>query len=711
MVTFADTVNGAPVWRHDSKSTFSFCRFIPMGSLNFLGYAVCSLAYLVVAVLAATAPQRSEVYRYFVMALLGQTIWSAILLLDLFLPSPKLFVGAELIRVSGWFFFLTEIFPRSELSPHPWLGRFDPKRKVQGALIVLVILCVFMIAFDETAGPTPARGTATLAGLLLSVTGLLLTEQVYSNVPKEHRWGLKFMCLAIVALFGYDLFFYADVMVGGEPSPHLAEARGYINTLVAPILLLSVARSSSWTRHLTFSRQVAFHSATFVVVAIYLLGVSMMSYYARYWGGSRGVLIQIVLLFAAVLFLALVSLSVTFRARLRVLLNKHFFSSIYDYREEWLTFTSSLSAGNDLKDVPRRVVLAICDLVDSPAGGLWVVGEDHTYNRLAEANMATLVGRVSSAAPMISFLQKTGWIIDLDEYRKNQDTYPLLVLPEWIKQDRQAWLVVPLLQQEGLLGFLVLARAKSTQPLNWEMTDLLKTVGKQASSYIALRNAYQQLNIAREFEAFNRMSAYVVHDLKNIVSQLSLVSANAFQFRGNPEFQDDMIETVSHSVTKMTRLLEQLKRGMEDMQSIETLSITNLVRQVVQQKQKHYKGKVNLAAQREMMIRGHADRLERVIGHIIQNAMEASQQLSPINVTLDQENNLAMVTIQDFGIGMDEQFMRSGLFKPFNSTKLDGMGVGAYESKEYVQLLGGRIEVESAHGQGSCFRIYLPVLA
>jgi len=204
------------------------------------------------------------------------------------------------------------------------------------------------------------------------------------------------------------------------------------------------------------------------------------------------------------------------------------------------------------------------------------------------------------------------------------------------------------------------------------------------------------------------MSAFVVHDLKNLVSQHSLLLSNADKHKHKPEFQEDMIETIAQSVEKMKRLLLQLRGGFT-LEPLAPVALEELVQQVVAARSGLKPAPRLEAGDGAASVLAHRARLERVIGHLIQNAIEATPPEGDVVVRLSRHDGSAVVMIADTGCGMSEQFMRNRLFKPFESTKSTGMGIGTYEAQEYVRELGGRIEVETRETQGTLFRVVLPL--
>ena len=220
--------------------------------------------------------------------------------------------------------------------------------------------------------------------------------------------------------------------------------------------------------------------------------------------------------------------------------------------------------------------------------------------------------------------------------------------------------------------------------------------------------ATEALLEARKFDAFNKMSAFVVHDLKNIVTQLSLMLRNAERHRDNPEFQQDMLMTVEHSVERMRQLMMQLREGATPPGTACGVELTDVINRIRQSKMKQGRT-VDMTISERLATRGHAERLERVISHLVQNALDATDEDGRVWVSLKRRGDRAIVEVGDTGQGMTEEFVRDRLFKPFQSTKQAGMGIGAYESAQYIREMGGELQVVSQEGRGTLVTMILPL--
>jgi putative PEP-CTERM system histidine kinase len=540
---------------------------------------------------------------------------------------------------------------------------------------------------------------------------MLLVEQVYRNKTIEERWAIKFACLGIGGMFAYDFYVYTNMMLFRELNPELWNARGVINALTLPLLAVSIARSKSWSTSFVVSRRVMFHSAALFGSAVYLLAMGSAGYYLRFFGGQWGTVMQAGFLFGAICLLLVILFSGTFRSWLKVSINKHFFTYNYDYREEWMRFTRILSErGPNLGD---RTIQAMAALVESPGGTLWLRSDAGRYETRARWHAPASDMVEPDNSPFCRFLESTQWVVDLDEFAARPDKYEGLAVPAWLLDYPRRWLVVPLILHQKLFGFLVLQRARSPLKLNWEITDLLEIAGSQAAGHLAQEDAANALMVARQFESFNRMSTFVVHDLKNLVAQLSLMNANAEKHKDNPEFQRDMLETLNHSVQKMKLLLQKLSRS-ENAEKPLPLAVEQVVRQAVALKSAFEPRPQLVVEVPGLTVMADRERLERVVGHLIQNAIEATPRDGHVMIRLGHravsgQPEAVEIEITDTGEGMSEEFVRERLFKPFDSTKSAGMGIGVFESREYITELGGVLEVTSQPALGTTFKVVLPL--
>ncbi|MDR3088078.1 MAG: PEP-CTERM system histidine kinase PrsK [Azoarcus sp.] len=551
----------------------------------------------------------------------------------------------------------------------------------------------------------------SLSGAIL---GLVLIEQLYRSISQDVRWLLKPICMGLGAVYIFELYLFADAFLFGHPSPVIWIVRGPAHALVVPLLAISAARNPSWSLRISLSHSAVFHTAALGLCGGYLIAVAVIGWYVRKYNDEWGQALQLILLFAALVLLTVFMSSPAQRAKLRVFLNKHLFLYRYDYRIEWLRFTRSLSTANGQIDLAQAVISALANLVESPAGVLWLrtgVGRTGDYAVYARFNHSAPDVSEPADSALLNFMLTQEWIINLEEYRRNPSSYSGLIFPDWLaKYFPDAWLLIPLIGGTGVIGFVLLSAPRTRFEVNWEVRDLLKTAQHQAASDLERMLVIEDLLEARKFESFTRMSAFVVHDLKNLVAQLSLMLRNAERHKDNPEFQADMLETVAHVEAKMRRLMAQLqeKRSIDPARAINLAQALEKVRFAKRDARPVVQLDISPEAH-AFMVLAHSERLERVIGHIVQNAVEATSENGSVNVTLVRVGKeRARIVVEDTGCGMSQNFIRAHLSRPFETTKTGGMGIGVFETRQYIRELGGEVLYESTEGVGTRVVIELP---
>jgi putative PEP-CTERM system histidine kinase len=595
------------------------------------------------------------------------------------------------------------------------LGQGEGRRRSPTLLLLsaLALCALAVLLLSRGLGPDAASSLLAaipLASLALPVVGMLMVEQLYRGSAEASRWHLKPLCLALAIVFVYDIFIHSGVLLFGRFDPDALAARSAVHAMAVPLLYIASHRQADWRNPFQLSRDAAFHTATLVLVGCYLLFISATGYYLRHAGGDWGRALEIALLAAAVVGLIAMVVSGSLRAKARVFAGKHFFRYQYDYRNEWLRLTRRLTSADTPAEVGVAIVQGLAEMLNSPAGALWHRdAEGRLLVPAARWNSPRSDATVPTDSVFARFLSQREWVIDFDELRADPQAYRDAEVPDWLASDARRWLLVPLLVDNGLYGFVTIDRPHAVLHLNWEVRDLLKTASRQAASYLALMHATDALFEARKFEAFNKMSAFVVHDLKNIVAQLSLMLQNARKFKHNEEFQDDMLATVENSLDKMRRLTLQLRSGETPAGVASGVPLQPLVERLRAAVAARGRA-IDIEAREPLVARGHEGRLERVLGHIVDNALDATNARGTVRLMLTRDAGRAKVMVSDTGEGMTAEFIAERLFKPFQSTKPQGMGIGAFESRQYVEQLGGEILVDSEAGVGTSITVLLPLL-
>ena len=572
---------------------------------------------------------------------------------------------------------------------------------VLAALALVLTFFAGSVLLLSPPGLASARLQAQ-AMLALSVIGLSAVEQLWRNTPPTSSRGIKPLCLALAALFGFDLYIHAEAALFGMPAQDTWAIRGFVVTLCLPLLWLFGARNPDARLAVTLSRRLVFHSAALAACGSYLLLMSAAGFYVRDFGGRWGPALQALLLFTGALLFVALATSGALRAALRISVAKHFFTLRYDYRETWLKLTATLAQAKSFNDAAARITQALADLVESPAGALWWRDEHGDFHPAAHHDLGPLNACEPHTNPALQSLINCPGVIDLATPGQAPQLEVLHALPN-------ARLIVPLNRHGVLQGFVILMPPRIPLDINWEVRDALKTAAAQAVSDLSHWHNFDALLTARKFETANSLATFTLHDLKNCVAELSLLLSNAKRHGANPQFQQDMLTTIEHVVSKMRALMNAMQQGVHESKvgEVDVASILeNLIGKMALQQPAP-----RLHIERSASVQADATRLTRVIGHLLQNAIDATDANGGVWVNLGLKGNHAVIEIHDTGQGMSEEFVRDRLFKPFQTTKSAGMGIGAFETQQYIRALGGRIDVTSTPGQGTSMAVRLPLAA
>lgn len=671
-----------------------------------LSYTCATLALLALAGILFTRYRNNELARRVAIVSFVSALWAALLGFSARLGERRewIEIAADALRYGGWFFALSTPDARSF---HPWL--------VRGGFVLCALLLAaglvgawVQVPLNFLVDPVQLH---SVSGLLLACAGLVLTEQVVRNAPAGSTRGVRLLIVGIGGQFAYDLFLFSQAQLLGSVDFLAWSLRGMmIAALTVPIGLSFRYLPASEPR-MFISRHVVFYTSTFVGVGLYLSVMALGGFLVREHGGSWGNAFQILFLggAAAVLFSLLVSDSPL--RRLRVFISKHFYRTKYDHRAAWLQFVQTLSA-TDEPDARRTAINAVAQLLGSP-GGLLVMREDNGSQFVARAawpeDLGEFANRIAIAedAELVRFLAERQWVIDLAEYTQFPERYGGFELPAWLRPAGPWRIITPLLVGNRLLGFLALRPPPPPFTMTFEDRDLLKTAGRHVAVQLAQQQSDEKLAESRQFDAYNRFAAFVMHDLKNSVAQLSLLVANAARHRHEPEFFEDAISTISNAAERMTRLIEQLQgRDLSGARrEVDLAAVARAAVQRAQTRQPQVRLRGELAA---ATVRADPERLTTVLDHVIRNAQDATGPGGSVELLLAADQGSARLTVSDTGAGMDAEFVRSRLFRPFDTTKgSKGMGIGAYQVREYVRSLGGDVDVQSTPGVGTQFCIRL----
>lgn len=686
-------------------------------NVGLYSYFGAALAYSFFAVLLLFSWRESLQGKLIFISMLVNACWALIAVQitlhnESYLLSYQLF---EILRYIAWYVFLFKLFDVALFGVKP--TNLSQKHSYQqfvrwalplsvGFAVILLLNEVLVVVFA-----LPGQFVFGIIGnVVLAIIGLALIEQLFRNTSARHRWATKYLFLGAGGIFVFDFYLYADALLFRSVDQNLWAARGVVHIVAVPLLAISSARNKNWSLNIFVSRDIILNTTAILSGGFYLLAMAGAGYYLREFGGDWGKVGQVMFLTLAVVFLFVILTSSQLRAKTKVFLSKHFYKNKYDYRIEWLRLTEDLKVDVDNKDHYKTVIEAMANIVDARSGLLWLLDDKDEYKNVEVWQGLQQEIVIENDSSLIKFMEKKGFVVNVKELESCASEYKSLELPEWMLKIDQLWLIVPLHGGEKLQGFIVLANPLIERSINWEDRDLLKTAAKQITSYLMVLTTSAQLAEAKQFEVFTRLSAYMVHDLKNIAAELELIAINSKKHSANPEFIKDAFGSVENAAKDINRLLAQLRNRRTENEKKILVDLVELVTEVINSK-KHTRPEPHFKVLAESgMVYLEKQRFTNVLAHLIENAQQATAEDGEITVTLSTTKNMHIIGIKDNGHGMDDDFIRHRLFKPFDTTKGNaGMGIGMYESREFIRQLGGDINVQSNPGKGTIIALQVPL--
>ena len=668
--------------------------------IGFWSHALAGVAFAAVLLWRVLEPSRRPGQGMMLAALAVTACWAWLTAMD---PGSALARFSETARNLVWLGLLHALSSASD-------GRQRGVAWVYGAVAAVLGLQFIATGF-ELFDPSPAAlATSSILRITAAAGALILVHNFYAQSAPATRSQLRFTMLGLGAIWLYDLNYYTIGYLVGGPSA-LGDWRGLLVVLTAPLFALGADADKEW--RIKLSRTASFQSLSILAICAYFALMVILSTALRDSASDWLTGVTVAVLAAMTVAAMVVIPSSRARGWFKMKLAKHLFEHRYDYRAEWLRFTATLGRSDGEPDAPlsERIVRAFADVLDAPGGWLLTVdGEGATAG--ASWNWGSPLPSADELDDNPAFwaaLNADPLILELDALRGGWSGARdrRLELPDWLLRERSAWAAIPLVHEGRLVGLVVLAAPDYRRALDWEDHDLLRTAGAQAASSLADALGQEALATAQRFEEFNRRFAFILHDIKNLVSQLSLLARNAERHSGNPDFQVDMVATLQSSVSKLNDLLARLApQGPAQVQQIEAQSLRPILTEAIAVARGGRD--VELSGEAWASARVDSAALEQALVNLLHNALEASPVIEPVTVRVTRLGADVAIAITDRGCGMDIDFVRNRLFHPFASTKANGFGIGAFEARSLIVAMGGRLAVDSSPGEGTTFTIRLP---
>ncbi len=674
-----------------------------MDFIGSIGFSLASAAYALFALLVVAARNSSLLARWVLFCTLITFGSNLVAALQIKLGySLQWAMLADAFKIACWSLLLI-LFNTEDRSIRVLIKNYYV-RQYTSVWLLLTVAC-----WLASYWLNHAYEYIFLLFIVLNLWILVLLEQLYRNANLQVRWAIWPLVIALASVAIFDFVLYAQATMVDGIDFDFWYSRGFLALFVAPLLLISTRRVKNGEVRIFVSRNVVFYSSMLMIAGAYLLLMALAGYVINYIGGEWGSLVSIGFLMLSGIVLIALLITESLRRRVKVFIAKNFFANKYEYRDEWLNLIEKIetSSGENHYQMATQIMMS---KVNALRGAIiQKVTEQHYQQRFSHG--INIVDSIEEQLVEVGqFCQQQGWIVDVNEYEQSPAIYPDLALDVELFKQHNIQIIVPIFIGKAFYGLFVLADENKIKRLNWEDRDLLFAVSKQLGNFISLYEATDKLSESKQFDAFNRMSAFLVHDLKNVQAQLALITTNAEKHRNNPEFVNDVFETVESATERLAKVLSQLRKKQVEQSTLRKVSLSEIIQKVVSQ--------CNVQQPKVTFLHGgncHSliddESFHSVMHHLIQNSQEATENHGWVKVTLAEKKRTIRITIEDNGCGMSEEFINTRLFRPFDTTKGNaGMGIGVFEAKQFFENMAGIIKVESTPNQGTVFIIELPLL-
>ena len=676
-------------------------------SATFIAYLGASIFSIALIFAFFTQLRTAALRPVFAIAAAIQSAWLMTSCTIFVQANSQLFIAAYLLDSAQqlcWLWALIQCMQHHCRNPLP-------KFISQGTLPTgATLLCLqFWLAYGLDVRPQYLFG---LPNLIIVMLGLLCINRLYCSSSNIRL--LKLICIALGCMLAFSAYYFVTVLFGLHTHSPISGARASAILMTSVVLLLGALTLPKETiephAQLSLSRPAILYICLFSLSAAIITVFALASLYIRRFGGGFGEAIYLLIVTASIIAVVVLITSNRFRSLLNVLINKHLFSHKYDYRTEWLKLIEGLSKPANNQEAYGIALKAVMAIFKSPGGALYLPKGDTFTLALSKDSSADPQYAEPLTSPFARVLREFEWVFfpklpptqtPLDRYNET--------LPDWLRLINNVWLVMPLIYETRLAGFIVLNEPKIHTSLNWEDLDLLKITGRQIASYLEGHRKSEALSEAKQFETFNKLSAFVMHDLKNLIAQQSLLLDNAAKHKGNPAFIDDTFTTIRGSVDRLNTLLQKLQRSEpEASRSIDLKPV--LIEAVSRCSRMQPIPSLRFDAE-NLKLLAAPETLVMVFVHLIQNAQDATKASGFVDVHVKRSEHWVHIVFDDNGKGMDEFFIKHSLFKPFETTKAGkGIAIGVHQAKDYIEHLGGTISVTSQINVGTTFTINLPLI-
>ena len=537
------------------------------------------------------------------------------------------------------------------------------------------------------------------------VINLVQLENTLRSSTGSKRWAIKYMIFGVGSILAFFIYLSTQSLLFSSINAQLLPIRSAVVIISASMMAVFIAKHRLLDVDIFVSRYFVYNSITVLAVGLYLIAVGLLTHGIRYFELPYGIFFSTVFVFISALTLIILLSAAALRRKVQLFINRHFYKHKYEFRDKWMETVEKITPQRSVKEVSDTLIELISETMFPSAIHLWVFDPvSKTFTHSGKGAAPAGIERLASSNPFLSTVHERLAPFSAEEV-KGGPAHELF-------NGTGAVICSPLVAGSEVTGFVLLGNDRTGTRYIQDDNELLKAVSTQAAVQIREIRLLEELTATKEMEAFSKMSSFIMHDLKNLTNSLSLISQNARHNMDNPEFQRDTIKTIDGTVTRMKNVIERLSNLPRELELRKQLMdagelIEKSLMKLTLPAEKDIKLKKDLAACPPVLIDPEA--FEMVILNLILNAYEAIQDSGEISLSVFADGGGVCLTVSDNGRGMTGEYVATSLFRPFKSTKRNGLGIGLYQCKSIVEAHGGSIEVKSSPGAGTSFSIKLPL--
>jgi len=536
--------------------------------------------------------------------------------------------------------------------------------------------------------------------------GLAQFEAVLRSSSELTRYRLKLILIGLSGLGGFQIYQASHMLMLPTWRAEHVLLFSVVSAISLALLTLGIARGrfKELLVNTYVSQQALVGSVTFIVIGLYLLTVGVIGEWLRRMNQPLGSEFSVVVVFGALVALAVLALSKTSRSKIRRVVARNFYRSKYDYRAEWVRVTESFQSSTTKEAILDCLLDLLTKTFSTTTIVVWVFRDaDRRYYQ------------ARPAAPERPAMELTHPVIrqlmDKDEpvMLSGTPAGSAEIMDPLVQAGAE--LCFPIRAQNQLVAFVMLGRQPHGEPYGTDDCDLLHGICHHVGALLSHAGLAEERQAAAELEALHRFSVFCLHDLKNLAARLSLVAQNAERHGHDPAFQESALRTVVDTAKKMTGLMSKLSLKSFSptvMEQAGMIDLSSLIEEVVAPLRQDKLVGVHVSCSPVPLVPGVREQIQQVLVNVVLNARQAIAEQGDISIAVAQSNGSAIITVDDTGRGVPPAMLDS-LFRPSQSSRPGGLGIGLYQCKKIIEAHGGTIQLRSEAGKGTQVQIALPL--